>query len=136
MSTVYRICPECGEQGELDTRHCGACGYDMEGGLPAPKSNLRVSIGKAALPVLAGAASLAIRAGWKLIQYRLNQMEQEQNRPSTTNSSTKPQPRQPQDEKVTRKSRRKIHIRSSWNIGNSTGHWQQGSSEHTIEFDD
>ena len=70
MSEVQRICPECQTAGPLSGRYCPSCGYDFQGALPAPQYNLPVVLGKAAVPVLVGAASVALRIGWKLLQSR------------------------------------------------------------------
>ena len=73
MSEIQRICAQCGQSGALDTRYCPHCGYDVQAGLPAPRTNLPVTVAKAALPILAGVAGLAVRAGWRLLQSRLAQ---------------------------------------------------------------
>ena len=67
MSEINRICPQCGGSVALQTRYCGECGYDTSTGLPVRQSNLPVKVGKAALPVVAGLAGLALRSGWKLL---------------------------------------------------------------------
>jgi hypothetical protein len=90
-----------------------------------------VVIGRAALPVLVGAASLAVRAGWKLLQSRLAQAPAAP-APKTQQPIVVPQPR---TEIAPHRAKRTIHIRSSWAVNNG-GVWQQGSSEHTIELDD
>ena len=71
MSEVQRICPQCSEPGPLTARYCPHCGADSQAALPVPSSTLPAVLTKAALPLLAGAASLVLRAGWKLWQSRL-----------------------------------------------------------------
>ncbi len=73
MSDVKRICPQCGEAFPLDARHCAHCGYNMDAALPVPQSSLPELVSKAAVPVLVGAASLAVSMGWKLLQGMLSQ---------------------------------------------------------------
>ena len=93
-------------------------------------------LGKAALPLLAGAASLALRAGWKLLQQRL---ENAVTQPAPSlRAVTKPAATPPTIRQATgaARPRRTIHIRSSWAVGDAHGNWRQGSSEHTIEIDD
>jgi hypothetical protein len=68
MSEVRRICGHCGAAVALDGRYCAACGYDFESALPAQSGNLPLALGKAALPMLVGAAGLVLRAGWQLAQ--------------------------------------------------------------------
>ncbi len=127
MSEITRICASCGEASPLEARYCPHCGYDTAGAPPAPTSTLTLpmTLSKAALPVLAGVASLAARVAWKLIQQRLNQPAPLQ--PSTVTRSPSPAPRT---------ARRVIRIRSSWAVGDANGVWRQGSSDQTIEIDD
>ena len=133
MSDVYRMCPDCSESMALDTRHCPACGYDTQAGLPMPSPSLPTTIGKAALPVLVGAASFAIRAGWKLLQNRLDVA-------TTSNTSTvanAPERNvQPAPPNNVERRRRTVRIRSMWAVGDANGVWRRGESNHTIEFDD
>ena len=130
MSTIYRVCPECGEQSQLEAKHCAHCGFNHEGGVPALQKNLPLVMGKAALPLLAGALSLAARAGWKLLQGRIEQSAPQartprNHAPVATTSDADSAPLTP---------RKVIHIRSSWAIGDAAGTWRRGSSEHTIEI--
>ena len=135
MSIIYRVCPECGEQSPLETKHCSHCGFDHEGGVPAVQKNLPVAIGKAALPILAGALSLAARAGWRLLQNRLEQSAQQALAPRTNASvATTPDANSTPIPSAPSAPRKTIHIRSSWAVGDATGAWQRGSSEHTIEI--
>jgi hypothetical protein len=143
MSDVQRICAQCSTASPLDARYCTRCGYDFQAELPVQQSNLPVVIGKAALPVLVGAASLALRAGWRLLQSRMAQEAARKAFDSTFNRPVNPpvEPAKtpaPRQEEVTtpRQPRRSIHIRSSWAVGDANGVWQQGHSEHTINFDD
>jgi hypothetical protein len=123
MSNVTRICPQCGHGNIMDTRYCAQCGHDTQASLPvAQQTNLPAVIGKAALPVLVGAASLALSAGWKLLQSAL----------------AKPLPQQPIQVKpftaVAKRSRMTITIRTSWTVGDSSGRWEKGQAEQTIEL--
>jgi ribosomal protein S27AE len=125
MSNVTRICPECGHGNAMDTRYCAQCGYDSQSNLPATQgASLPAVIGKAAIPVLVGAASLALSAGLKLLQNALN----------------KPTPQQPiqvksgQTGAVAKRSRMTITIRTSWAVGDSSGKWEKGQAEQTIEL--
>jgi hypothetical protein len=140
MSEIQRICAQCGKSSALETRYCSHCGYDAQAGLPAPRNTLPATIGKAALPVLAGVASLALRAGWKFLQSRLAEATVRTSPQNAVNpviptpKTTTPIPQNPQP--ALRRTRRTIHIRSSWAVGDANGTWQQGNSEHTIEIDD
>jgi hypothetical protein len=136
MSNVQRICVQCGAGNPVESRYCAQCGYDSQAALPVPRSNLPAVIGRAAVPVLIGAASLVARAGWKLLQNRLAQAST----PPTikVQQPAKPQPVVPQPRPETiapRHARRTIHIRSSWAV-NTNGVWQEGTSEHMIELDE
>ena len=131
MSNVTRICPECGHGNPMDTRYCAQCGYDSQSNLPATQgASLPAVIGKAAVPVLVGAASLALSAGLKLLQNALNK----------PTSGRPPAPQQPvqvksgQTAAVTKRSRMTITIRTSWAVGDSNGKWEKGQSEQTIEL--
>ena len=65
MSEVFRVCPNCGQNVAMAARHCGECGYNVEGGYPLEsRSNLPAVVAKVGLPVAAGLASFALRAGW------------------------------------------------------------------------
>ena len=134
MTTIQRICEQCGESGPLGVRYCPHCGYDTQAALPMTTRNLPMVIGKAALPILAGAASLALRAGWKLLQQRLATAADRAVTPAAhqplSNATAVNQPAAPA------KPRRTIHIRSSWAVGDARGNWRQGTSEHTIEIED
>ncbi len=139
MSEIQRICPQCGKGSALDAQFCAHCGYDTQAGLPAPRSLLPVTIGKAALPLLAGVASLAIRAGWKLLQNHLAQRTADNvlvvpKTPPATPQNTQLAARN--EQVAAHRPRRTIHIRSSWAMGDANGRWQQGNSEHTIEIED
>jgi len=144
MSNIHRVCPECSARVAMEARYCAQCGYDAEMGVPATERQLPATLGKAALPILAGAAGLAVRAAWRLLQNRavqeaaqnvaqnaLQKMAQPQ--PPATPES-RPQPR-PWAESA-RTPRRTIRIRSSWAVGDANGIWRHGTSEHTIELDD
>jgi hypothetical protein len=132
MSEITRICPRCSQSAALEARYCPHCGYDSEVGLPASSAtNLPVVIGRAALPILVGAASLAIRAIWQLAKSRLTAAAVDY----TTNMAAKPKTPAPPAVQ-NRRPGRKIHIRSSWAVGDANGVWRRGASEHTIEMDD
>ena len=135
MSNVTRICPQCGHGNGMEDRYCAACGADTQASLPATQgANLPAVIGKAALPVLVGAASLALSAGWKLLQGALSRpaaQPQTQIQPQT-------QPQTPIQVKsaplAPRRARMTVTIRTSWAVGDSSGRWERGQSEQTIEF--
>lgn len=156
MGNVQRICKRCGVSGPLEARYCPHCGYDSQAsdGLgmtnqsqpPMNMKKIRAEIGKVALPILAGAASLALRAGWKVLQDRLANTSPEDaaaalrnlTKPQSTQQSrsTEPPTQRPRTNVSTAKPRRTVHIRSSWAVGDSNGNWRRGTSEHTLEFDD
>ena len=127
MSDVSKICPQCGGSNALDARHCAHCGHDTQSALPAVQYNLPEVLGKAAVPVLAGAVGLAVSVGWKLLQGVLNQTA----RPPLKVARTETTAIQP----AASTPRRTITIRTSWAIGDSSGAWRRGESEQTIEFD-
>lgn len=131
MSEIQRICVECGYANPLESRYCARCGNDSQSALPVQRTSLPAVISRAALPVLVGAASLAVRVGWRLIQQRMAQGAQSQPiqvmpRAAAPSSAPSPAPR----------SRRTIHIRSTWATGDASGIWRQGSSEHVIEIEE
>jgi hypothetical protein len=85
------------------------------------------------LPVLAGAASLVVRAAWKLMKSQVARRAAQR----AVQAITQPAPVQPTVvQPAPRRSRRTIHIRSSWAVGDANGVWRKGSSEQTIEIDD
>lgn len=134
MSEVQRICPQCGEPGPLQARYCPHCGADSQAALPVPRANLPAVLTKAALPLLAGAASLVLRAGWKLLQSRMaanvtaNVTETALH--SLRSAGTPAAPA------LTPKPRRTIRIRSAWAVTDGNGVQRSGVSEHQIEIDD
>ncbi|GIV79828.1 zinc ribbon domain-containing protein [Litorilinea aerophila] len=139
MSNVRRICPQCGQDSSLDARFCVRCGYDHEAALPARGNSLPAVVGRAALPVLAGVTSLALRAGWRLLLRKLNQRVSAPLSPqgaeaSSTQVPARARPMPPQPAEPRR--RRVIHIRSTWAVGDAQGVWRQGSAEHTIEIEE
>ncbi|MBX2998131.1 MAG: zinc ribbon domain-containing protein [Caldilineaceae bacterium] len=132
MNQVNRICPQCGGSVSLESRYCGSCGHDTSHGLPVQRLNLPVQVGKAALPVVAGLAGLAIRSGWKLLQSYLAQAATQ-----TASAPQSPPVRRAASEiPPTQRAGRTIRIRSSWVIGDGQGRWKQGNEEHIIEIDD
>src|SRR3954451_4437515 len=136
MSNVQRVCVQCGQGNPVEARYCAHCGYDSQGALPAPRTSLPVVIGRAALPVLVGAATVAMRIGWRLLQSRLTQPPASSaiNVQAPRPQSVAPQPRA--DVMQDRRAKRTIRIRSSCAVSNGNGGWQEGTSDHTIEFDD
>ncbi len=132
MNQVSRICPQCGGTVALHARYCGECGYDTSSGLPVSRTNLPATVGKAALPVVAGLAGLALRSGWKLLQAHLTQLATHQE-PAPARPPA-PQPQQTANPPVPRAGRT-IRIRSSWIVGDGRGNWRRGSEEHVIEID-
>ena len=134
---MYRICPHCGKGSSVEARHCAHCGADTQADLPIAQRNLPVSLAKVALPVLVGAASLALRAGWKLLQNYLAQRADQPPAPQPITRTTA-QPVKAQSEKVqpAKRPTTRIHIRSTWAVGDANGLWRQGSSEHTIEIEE
>lgn len=125
MSEITRICPQCGGGFPLEARHCSHCGYDTEAALPAVQNTLPALVGKAAAPVLVGAASLAVSLGWKLLQGVLKRVEKPAAQPLQMRANTPIQPLP----------RMTIRITTSWAIGDSGGAWRKGHSEQTIEIE-
>jgi hypothetical protein len=134
MSNVQRVCVQCGEGNPVEARYCARCGYDSQAALPVQRTNLPSVIGQAALPVLVGAASLVVRAGWKLLQNRLARAAVSSVTVSRVLQPSAPQPRP--EATPARRAKRTIHIRSAWAVNNGDGVWRQGTSEQTIELDD
>ena len=135
MSEVQRICPHCGEAGPLAARYCPHCGADSQAALPAPQSNFPLALTKAALPILAGAASLALRAAWKLLQSRMTATVTDQALHSlrTTRNAQPPAPTAPVS---AQRPHRTIRIRSAWSVTDGNGVRRSGVSEHQIEIDE
>lgn len=139
MSEVQRICPQCSEPGPLTARYCPHCGADSQAALPAPRSNLPAVLTKAALPLLAGAASLALRAGWKLLQSRATAAvaaNVTEHAIQSLRTAKAPQPPARMEQAPAAKPRRTVHIRSAWSVTDGNGNHRSGFSEHQIEFDD
>lgn len=123
MSNVTRICPQCSHGNGMEARYCAACGADTQTSLPATQgNNLPAVIGKAAVPILVGAASLALSAGWKLLQGVLSK------------SAAQPPVQVKSAPLVPTRGRMSITVRTSWAVGDSSGRWEKGQSEQTIEF--
>ena len=131
MSQIQRICPQCSGSTPVDARYCPHCGADTEGELVVRQGNLPASVGKAALPILAGVATFALRTAWRLLNQRLTAETV-----TTVVSEPNMKPTIRPDAAPANRPRRTIHIRSAWAVGDASGRWSQGSSEHTIEFDD
>ncbi|MBX3012601.1 MAG: zinc ribbon domain-containing protein [Caldilineaceae bacterium] len=136
MSDVQRICPHCGEAGPLTARYCPHCGQDsQQAALPVQQSNFPLVLSKAALPLLAGAASLALRAGWKLLQSRLA-ANMAGTAVETLRSAQLAKPLTRTEALPARRPRRTIRIRSAWSVTDGNGVQRSGMSEHQIELDD
>ncbi|MEZ4728041.1 MAG: zinc ribbon domain-containing protein [Caldilineaceae bacterium] len=135
MSEVQRICPECGEAGPLDTRYCPHCGADREAALPVQRSNLPLVLSKAALPILAGAASLALRIGWKVLQSRMTSAVTEKTVESLR-AARASQPPAKAEQPPLSNPRRTIRIRSAWAVTDGNGVQHSGVSEHQIEIEE
>ena len=152
MNDVQRICPQCTATGSLNARYCAKCGYDFSGALPVPQNNLPVVFSQAALPVLVGAASVALRIGWKVLQSRWTQAAAEKAVDAAINKarqaslqnaseqtivdSSQPSPVPRQTDVAYARPRRTITIRSAWSVGDTNGTWRQGYTEHRIDLDD
>lgn len=135
MSEVQRICPHCGEAGPLTARYCPHCGADSQAALPAPQTNFPLALTKAALPILAGAASLALRAAWKLLQSRMTATVTEQ-AVHSLRSAHNPQPPAPTMPSSVQRPHRTIRIRSAWSVTDGNGVHRSGVSEHQIEIEE
>lgn len=134
MSDVTRVCSQCGGKVALDSRFCGRCGYDTSAGLPVQQRNLPAQIATAALPVAAGLAGWAVRAGWKLLRARLEEMAK--NPPAVVSPRQQPAPRPTAPPQESSRPRRTIRIRSTWAVGDGKGVWRQGAEEHIIDIED
>ena len=153
MANVTRLCGHCGEPGPLENRHCAHCGQRVvrqdddqdarSGYLFEANNSYPIALRKAAWPILAGAAGLVLRAGWKLLQNKtardvaLNTAQNiiqtnldKRSVADATGSSVKVQAQSPPTGR-----KRTIHIRSRWAVGDKDGILRQGQSEHTIEID-
>lgn len=125
MTDVSRICPQCGQSFSMEARHCSHCGYDMDASLPTLQNHLPALVGKAAVPILAGAASLAISLGWKLAQGMLNRPAKVAPQPIQVRNAAQVEP----------SPRMKIRITTAWAVGDGKGNWREGRSEQTIEIE-
>lgn len=134
MSDVSRVCSQCGGKVALDSRFCGHCGYDTSAGLPVQQRNLPAQIATAALPVAAGLAGWAVRAGWKLLRARLEEMAQ--NPPAVVPPRQQPATRAAAPPQESSRPRRTIRIRSTWAVGDGKGVWRQGAEEHIIDIEE
>lgn len=138
MNEVKRICPHCGEPGPLAARYCPHCGNDSQAALPAPQANFPLALSKAALPILVGAASLALRAGWKLLQSRMAATVTEtltEKAVDSLRTARSSQPPMRTEQPLQPKPRHTIRIRSAWAVTDATGAQRSGFSEHQIEID-
>lgn len=125
MTDLSRICPQCGKHFPLEARHCSHCGYDMDTTLPVAQNTLPALVGKAAAPLLVGAASLALSMGWKFLQGMLTRPA----RPANLPLQLRDAPPAPAQRRV------KIHITTAWAVGDANGNWREGRSEQTIEIE-
>lgn len=133
MSEIHRVCPRCGASVPLESRHCSRCGYDASAGLPVERrALLPAQVTRAALPVVAGIAGIALRAGWRLLRRRLAALAEQ----ATPPPETPPVVERPPVPVAPSRPRRTIRIRSHWAIGDANGVWRQGAEEHIIEIDD
>ena len=134
MSEVFRVCPKCGKNVAIDSRHCGICGYDTQDGYPLERRNLPVEVAKVALPVVAGLTGLALRAGWHILRKQLPALAA-----NAVNEITAAPPPQKPVSKSTAQHRtrgRVIRIRSKWAVGDRNGVWKSGEEEHIIEVNE
>lgn len=139
MSNVYRICPKCGSRtNEIERRFCPDCGSDSHAELSINESSLTVAASKAAVPLLVGATSLALRFGWKLIQSRvaMSAVHNANTLSRISSPSSKVDRADSGNSTVPKRSGRRIHIRSAWAVGDSKGNWQKGESEQFIDIDE
>ncbi len=136
MAQVHRICPQCGNNVRLEDRFCPHCGFDTRQELPATRSNVPATLGRAALPVAAGLAGLVVRVGWRLLRGYLANPGKSAPAPSHSTALTRKNASQPAPLERPRRPRRTIRIRSTWAIGDANGIWRQGSQEHIIEIED
>ncbi len=163
MAKLSRVCPHCGEQGELESAFCASCGESNSPDTAQRSANrsidesdkvgsLPIQLRKAALPLLAGAAGLIVQVGWRLLQSktardvalnaansalqsRVQTHMAKGHAPIEPSAATHPVSRQ-SGSVVARRQGRTIRIRSSWAVGDASGVLRQGQSEHTIEIDD
>lgn len=132
MSEVFRVCPNCGQDVAITARHCGDCGYNAQDGYALERRNsLPAMVAKVGLPVAAGLAGLALRAGLQLLQKQLPAVGANARNRSAPRPTERPTARPRK-----RGSGRFIHIRSKWAVGDRNGVWQSGEEEHIIEVDD
>ncbi len=136
MAEVFRICAACGQNTPLEAQFCPHCGHDTQAGLPMRQSSaLPVVVGKAALPMLVTAGTVAARLLWKLLRSRALPQVAATLQTRTTQQPLAPQPPQPPQEAAPR-TRRSVHIRSTWAVGDANGNWRKGYTEHQIDFED
>lgn len=127
MGDVFRICPECSADIPLQARHCPTCGSDSQANQPIRQLRLPATVSGALLPVAAGLAGLALRAGWKLLQSQWL-------RTTVQNALTTPPPA-PTSPTPTATTGRTIRIRSSWVVREADGSVRQGQEDHTINLE-
>lgn len=137
MSTIHRICPICGKDTPLDARHCPHCGHDTQSDLPVPQgASLPMVVGKAALPVLVGVGTLAVRMVWKLLRDRWTLPVANVAVDAVTKTAPFSSPARIDQPSQPVRSQRTIRIRSSWAVGDANGVLRQGQVEHVIEIDE
>lgn len=143
MSQIQRICPHCGHDGPIGAAYCAHCGERGEASdarqLPAPRVNVPAVVGRAALPLLATAASFAVRAGWRLLRHQLETRAAapvDAPKPVQGSTSSTSLARRGDSASIAPQHRRTVRIRSSWVVGDAHGNLRHGASEHTIEIDE
>lgn len=139
MSDVYRICSNCGKRtSEIERRFCPDCGTDSHAELAVTESSLAFAASKAALPLLVGTVSLALRFGLKLLQSRaaLSAAQNASTLSRFSAPSAKSVPTVSSESSISKQSGRRIRIRAAWSMGDSNGNWQKGQSEHIIDIDE
>lgn len=134
MSDVSRVCAQCGGKVAIDSRFCGGCGYDTAGGLPVAQRNVPAQIATVALPVAASLAGWAVRAGWKLLRARLEEMAK--NPPAPATQRPAPVSRSAPPAETGGRTKRTVRIRSTWAVGDGKGVWRQGAEEHIIDIEE
>jgi hypothetical protein len=78
MERVRKICPQCGAANPMEADRCVECGATMRGSLPILReSKLPVPWKEVGASLALGAAALAMRAGWRLLQALLERRDVE-----------------------------------------------------------
>lgn len=133
MADVHRICAACGKNMPIEAQHCPHCGYDSGAGLPVRQSGaLPMVVGKAAVPMLVTAGTLAARVLWKILRDRMLGSASAALKADAPRQQIQPQPPQP----PAARPRRSVRIRTTWAVGDANGILRQGYTDHQIDFDD